>query len=138
MRIQVRLPEVKPEVYQEVGVCPRCGGKAFRRYGQKGERKVIRDMKHEEVKSQRYQCKQCGYRKRVYPVGVSRAQQSDRLKGMSVLLYILGLSYGGVSDFLGAVGVYISKTTVYNNVQEAGERARAFYSVLRNDLELVM
>ncbi len=43
---------------------------------------------------------------------------------MSVLLYILGLSYGGVSDFLGAMGVYISKTTVYNNVQEAGERAR--------------
>ncbi len=124
MRIEVRLPEVKPGVYQEVGMCPKCGGRAFRRYGKKGERKVIRDLQHEEVQSQRYQCEQCGYRKRVYPVGVSRAQQSDRLKGMSVLLYILGLSYGGVSDFLGAMGVYISKTTVYNNVQEAGERAR--------------
>ncbi len=124
MRIEVRLPKVEPEVYREVGVCPKCGGTAFRRYGQKGERKVIRDLRYEEVESQRYQCKRCGYRKRVYPVGVSRAQQSDRLKGMSVLLYLLGLSYGGVSDFLGAAGAYISKTTVYNNVQEAGERAR--------------
>ncbi len=124
MRIEVRLPKVEPEVYREVGVCPKCGGTAFRRYGQKGERKVIRDLRYEEVESQRYQCERCGYRKRVYPVGVSRAQQSDRLKGMSVLLYLLGLSYGGVSDFLGAVGAYISKTTVYNNVQEAGEKAR--------------
>jgi transposase-like protein len=108
MRIEVRLPKVEPEIYREVGVCPKCGGKAFRRYGKKGERKVIRDLRYEEVESHRYQCKQCGYRKRGYPVGVSRAQQSDRLKGMSVLLYILGLSYGGTSDFLGAVGVYIT------------------------------
>ncbi len=108
MRIEVRLPKVEPEIYREVGVCPKCGGKAFRRYGKKGERKVIRDLQHEEVESHRYQCKKCGYRKRVYPVGVIRTQQSDRLKGMNVLLYILGLSYGGVSDFLGAVGVYIT------------------------------
>ena len=59
---------------------------------------------YEEVESQRYRCKKYGYRKRVYPVGVSRAQQSDRLKGMSVLLSILGLSYGGGSDFPGAAG----------------------------------
>ena len=124
MRIGVRLPKVEPGAYREAGVCPQCGSKAFRRYGKKGERKVIRDLRYEEVESQRYQCKQCGYRKRVYPVGVSRAQQSARLKGMSVLLYILGPSYGGVSDFLGAVGVCTSKMTVYNNVQEAGEMAR--------------
>lgn len=43
---------------------------------------------------------------------------------MSVLLYVLGLSYGGVSDFLGAMGVWISKTTVYENVQAAGVASR--------------
>jgi transposase-like protein len=46
------------------------------------------------------------------------------LKGITVLLYVLGLSYGGVSDFTVAMGCAVSKTTVYNNVQEAGEKAR--------------
>jgi transposase-like protein len=55
---------------------------------------------------------------------VSNAQQSDRLKAMSVLLYVLGISYGGVSDFLTAFGLGISKTTVYDNVQAAGMAAR--------------
>lgn len=43
---------------------------------------------------------------------------------MSVLLYVLGLSYGGVADFLHALGVPIGKTTVYENVQAAGVQAR--------------
>jgi transposase-like protein len=61
---------------------------------------------------------------RVYPCGVSDAQQSDRLKGITVLLYVLGLSYGAVSDFVGALDCYVCKTTVYNNVQDAGRKAR--------------
>jgi len=60
----------------------------------------------------------------VYPTGVSQAQQSDRLKALSVLLYVLGISYGGVSDVLEAMGVGIGKTTVYRNVQEAGLASR--------------
>jgi transposase-like protein len=60
----------------------------------------------------------------VYPRGVSGAQQTDRLKGITVLLYVLGLSYGAVADFLVAMGCAVSKTTVYNNVQGAGKQAR--------------
>jgi transposase-like protein len=41
------------------------------------------------------------------------------------LLYVLGLSYGAVEDFLFALGVAVSKTTVYNNVQEAGITSRS-------------
>lgn len=49
---------------------------------------------------------------RVYPPGVSQgAQQTARLKAMRVLLYVLGLSYGGVTDFLNALGVPLGKTT---------------------------
>jgi transposase-like protein len=66
----------------------------------------------------------CGRTYRHYPVGVSQAEQSQALQGMSVLLYVLGLSYGAVSDFLGALGVFISKTTVYRNVQAAGVASR--------------
>jgi transposase-like protein len=43
---------------------------------------------------------------------------------MSVLLYVLGLSYGGVADFLNAIGLDIGKTTAYDNVQAAGFETR--------------
>jgi len=55
---------------------------------------------------------------------VSRAQHSDRLKGLAVLLYLLGLSYGAVEDALSALDRFLGKTTVYRDVQAAGERAR--------------
>ena len=55
---------------------------------------------------------------------MSHDQQSDRLKGLSVLLYVLGLSYGAVEDVLEAFNTPLSKTAVYLNVQEAGMAAR--------------
>ena len=68
---------------------------------------------------------------------MSSDQQSDRQKAISVLLYVLGLSYGAVEDLLDALGVAIGKpvvvhlrdkwgkTTVYENVQEAGMVSRS-------------
>jgi transposase-like protein len=55
---------------------------------------------------------------------VSHTQQTSQLKAITVLLYVLGLSYGAVADFLDAMGSAVSKTTVYNNVQVAGQQAR--------------
>jgi len=54
---------------------------------------------------------------------VSAAQQSSSLKALSVLLYVLGLSYQGVSDLLDALGQPVSKSSVYDNVQAAGAEA---------------
>ena len=124
MRIEVRLPLVEPDVYDELKECPKCSGRHFKPHGVQGEQKAIRDLKWEGVKSFRQRCLRCGRKTRVYPRGVSKAQQSDRLKGITVLLYVLGLSYGAVSDFVGALGSYVCRTTVYNNLQEAGRRAR--------------
>jgi transposase-like protein len=126
MRIEVRLPQVMPEVYEELGECPKegCDGRHFKPHSLKGEKKAIRDLLYQEVESFRWRCLKCKRTFRVYRQGVSEAQQSDRLKGMTVLLYVLGLSYGGVSDFTVALGCGVSKTTVYDNVQEAGEKAR--------------
>jgi hypothetical protein len=50
----------------------------------------------------RFRCLRCGATFRVYPCGVSCNQQSDGLKALSVLLYVLGLSYGAVEDLLSA------------------------------------
>ena len=126
MRISVRLPQVNPDEYHEAEQCPYgCGGQQFKRHGIKSEPKAVRDLDHDEVRSYRLKCLRCKRTFRVYPQGVSKgAQQSARLKGMSVLLYVLGLSYGAVADFLTALGLEIGKTTVYENVQAAGMKSR--------------
>jgi len=126
MRIQVRLPKIQPDKFDLPKQCPYegCSGDTFKSHGCKGEAKAVRDTDHDEVTSHRFKCATCGRTFRIYPTGVSQAQQSDRLKAISVLLYILGLSYGGVEDFLTAFGLKIGKTTVYENVQAAGVEAR--------------
>ena len=126
MRIQVRLPKIQPDECELPEQCPYegCTGDTFKPHGVKGEAKNVRDSDYEQVTSYRYRCTACARTFRVYPTGVSQAQQSDRLKAMSVLLYVLGLSYGGVEDFLTAFGLGIGKTTVYDNVQVAGVVAR--------------
>ncbi len=126
MRLKVRFPKVDPNRHELPDTCPYgCGGQAYRRHGTKGERKSLRDVGYDEVVSYRYTCEQCGRTFRVYPQGVSKgAQQSQRLRAMTVLLYVLGLSYGAVEDFVNALGCGVGKTTVYNNVQAAGEAAR--------------
>lgn len=126
MRMQVRLPKIETEAYREPEECPYedCDGRYFKAHGVKGEAKTVRDFAHERVSSYRRKCMKCQRTFRLYPAGVSGSQQSDRLKAASVLLYVLGISYGGVSDFLGAMGHAIGKTTVYDNVQAAGVQSR--------------
>jgi len=126
MRMSVILPKVKPDVYDYPDTCPyeECDGHTFQPHGTKGEVKPIRDVKHRQVRAYRVRCLKCGRTFRVYPQGVSHDQQSDRLKGLSVLLYVLGLSYGAVEDTLAALGVAIARSTVYANVQDAGVVSR--------------
>jgi transposase-like protein len=124
--MQIQLPKVEPEVCPKQEKCPYedCEGRYFKPHGVKGEIKTVRDFSYETVSSQRRKCMKCKRTFRVYPAGVSGSQQSDRLKAASVLLYVLGISYGGVADFLGALGQSIGKTTVYENVQAAGIQSR--------------
>ena len=126
MRIQVRLPRVEADHYDWPKHCPyeECAGRQFKAHGVKGEIKALRDPHCTEVIAYRRCCLTCGQTFRVYPRGVSNDQQSDRLKGLSVLLYVLGLSYGAVEDVLWAFNTPLGKTTVYKNVQEAGMAAR--------------
>jgi transposase-like protein len=48
---------------------------------------------HSAVPAHRYRCLRCKRTFRVYPQGVTHAQTSQRVKGLAVLLYLLGLSY---------------------------------------------
>jgi hypothetical protein len=72
------------------------------------------------VVAQRYRCVRCGRTFRVYPTGVSHDQTSARLKGVAVMFYVLGMSYGAVASAMNALGWPLSKVAVYYAVQEAG------------------
>lgn len=131
MHLNVRLSRVDPLHIEPPTRCPlldpkhptrKCNGTHFKAH-ELHCHKPVRDTRHTQVTARRYRCLKCQRTFHVYPTGVSRAQQSDTLKGLSVLLYILGLSYQGVSDVLDTLGFFLSKTTVYQNVQAAGRQA---------------
>ena len=122
MRLHLLLPKVNPSKRPVPTTCTfsDCSGKRFRFH--QPVTKSLRDTMHQQVEAHRYQCLKCGRTFRVYPEGVTNAQTSQRVKGLAVMLYLLGLSYGAVSLALEAIGVSFSKTHVYNTVQEAGKR----------------
>jgi hypothetical protein len=84
--------------------------------------KALRDTVYHEVQVHRYECLRCQRTFRVYPQGTNRAQTSLRVKGLAVMLYLLGLSYGAVSLALEGLGVALCKSRVYDAVQEAASR----------------
>jgi len=121
MRLKLILPVVEPGNYIKPERCPKkCSGEEF--WLRQEVRKQVRDSTYQEVSVRRYECKKCHHTFRVYPQGVSQAQFSQRTKGMAVMLYVLGLSYGAVALMMEALGLWIGKTTVYDEVQAAGER----------------
>ena len=122
MRLELRLPVVEPNEWQEPSTCPfgRCGGRHFRLH--QVVAKPVRDTVYERVLARRYQCRRCRRTFRVYPTGVNHAPTSQRVKGLAVLLYLLGLSYGAVALALEALGAYVCKSQVYEAVQAAAQR----------------
>jgi hypothetical protein len=122
MRLHLILPRVEPEEIKPPSVCPfeDCDGTHFQ-FLQAVE-KPLRDTKYSQVVAHRYQCLRCLRTHRVYPKGVSKDHISRRVKGLGILLYLLGLSYGAVSLALDALGIYMCKSRVYDAVQAAAER----------------
>ena len=122
MRLELLLPPVEPEEWQAPSVCPyaRCGGRHFRLH--QVVSKPLRDTVYQTVTARRYQCLRCRRTFRVYPTGVKRAPTSQRVKGLAVMLYLLGLSYGAVALALEALGAYLCKSQVYEAVQAAAKQ----------------
>lgn len=105
MRLSLILPVVEPKQYHEPEQCAywKCKGKHFRM--RQEVPKNVQDMQYEQVFARRYECLRCHRTFRVYPRGVLRGQFSQRIKGIGVMLYLLGLSYGAVELVLAALGI---------------------------------
>ena len=122
MRLRIVLPKVNPEAITAPTRCvyEGCGGKKFQLRQQVV--KALRDTVYQQVQVPRYQCLRCKRTFRVYPEGTTNAQTSQRVKGLAVMLYLLGLSYGATSLALEALGVPLCKSRVYDAVQEVARR----------------
>jgi hypothetical protein len=122
MRLQLILPRMEPTNMNVPSVCPYedCQGGHFRHHQQVD--KAVKDTRYATVFAERYECLRCQRTFRVYPQGATRDQMSQRVKGLGVLLYLLGLSYGATSLALEALGVYMCKTSVYEAVQAVAEK----------------
>jgi hypothetical protein len=122
MRLHLILPRVEPTGITPPTTCPYadCPGQHFRLHQEVP--KPLRDTVYPQVMARRYQCLRCQRTFRRYPPGVTLAHTSLRVKGLAVMLYLLGLSYGAVSLLLEALGAYLCKSRVYDAVQAAAER----------------
>jgi transposase-like protein len=122
MRLHMILPRVEPSEFKVPTVClyPGCGGKHLELH--QTVVKPVKDTEYQAVSAHRYRCLRCGRTFRVYPQGVTHDQTSQRVKGLGVFLYLLGLSYGAASLTLEALGVYMARSSVYAAVQAAAEK----------------
>src|SRR6266581_4853006 len=122
MRLRIILPKVNPEAITVPTRCAYAGCRGSKFYLRQEVAKPLRDTVYHEVHVHRYQCLKCKRTFRVYPEGTTHAQTSQRVKGLAVMLYLLGLSYGASSLALEAIGVSMCKSRVYDAVQEAARR----------------
>jgi hypothetical protein len=120
VRLLMILPRVEPAAIPVPDECPQCHSPHLTR-SQKVD-KPLRDTHYEEVTAHRYECLACGASFRVYPPGVDHHHTSQRTRGLGIMLYLLGLSYGATSLVLGALDCFLGKTTVYETVQAAAEK----------------
>lgn len=122
MRVRFRLLATQTQPASAPTACPHCGPRRLLRHAQ--ELRSVKDVRVERVQVQRWRCVFCRRTFRHYPQGVSASQQTAALKGLSVLLWVLGLSYDNVCATLHALGCGIAKATAWANVQQAGAHAQ--------------
>src|SRR5512135_1001937 len=120
--VVLKLPDVKRVQAERPQRCPYCAGETFQRWGQ--VRKPVRDVRCRAVWVYRYRCCHCRRTFRHYPPGVSRADQTERLKSWAVICWTLGLSHRGVSRILSGLNRRLSPMSVWRDAQEQAERLR--------------
>ena len=107
--------------------CPYCGRpNGIIHSGVRHRR--ISDLKVSAIPQRRMKCPWCQNTWTVRAEGVGHGRQrSDRLRGIGVLLYMLGLSYRAVEQFLAVLDCREGKSSVERDVAESGQKAREYH-----------
>jgi len=120
--VVLKLPDVKRKTEERPKRCPYCKGETFQRWGM--VRKPVKDVHVRQVRVYRYKCCHCTRTFRHYPEGNSRADQTERLRLLAVVMWSLGLSYRSASMILMGLKVSISFMTIWRNVQAEAQRQK--------------
>jgi transposase-like protein len=114
--VVLKLPDVKSNTETRPKACPYCQGETFQRWGKVS--KPVKDNRIDPVVVYRYRCNHCRHTFRHYPEGVDRADQTQRMRKLATICWVLGLSLRGVGVVLSAFGVSLSHMTVWRDNQE--------------------
>jgi transposase-like protein len=114
--VTLHLPEVKSYETTRPTQCPYCPGETFQRWG--GAQREVRDPQINQVMVYRYRCCQCHRTFRHYPQGVDQASQTQRMRVLAAIGWLLGMSYRGSAVYLGAFGVKLSRMSIWRDVQQ--------------------
>lgn len=118
MRLRLLVPQVNPQPVDRPAACRWCGSPLLQRH-QTVPKKVI-DTQVRETQAVRYRCTACRRTFRQYAQGVSRYRQSQRVMGLAVLLWTLGLSEWATSHVLHALEAGIHRSSVHRDRLRAG------------------
>ena len=107
--------------------CPHCSRPHGRIHCRRRLR-PISDTRLTGVAQQRLRCPWCGLTWTVRADGVGAGRhRSDRLRTLGVILYMLGLSYRAVAQFLPCLDCRGSKSSIERDVADAGAQARSLH-----------
>ncbi len=115
----LQLPVVKRKSRTRPKRCRYCQGETFQRWGKVS--KPVRDSRCRHVQVYRYRCCHCGRTFRHYPQGVDQADQTQRMRKLAAIYWVLGMSLRNVVLALSAFGVKLSHMTVWRDLQEQAE-----------------
>jgi len=120
------LPSVREAVKLD-RKCPDCHKNNGNIHSRPGQR-LIRDLKVSAIAQRRMKCPFCGLTWTIRPAGISPGRwRSDRLRGLGVILYMLGLSYRAVEKFLPCLECPAGKSSIERDVDEFGQKAREYH-----------
>ena len=122
MRLRLLVPQVKPQPSGRPKTCRWCQSSLLQRH-QTVPKRVI-DTQIRETEAVRYRCTACGRTFRHYPDGVSHYRQSQRVMGLAVLFWTLGLSEWAASHVLHALEAGIHRSSVHRDRLRAGALLR--------------
>ena len=120
--VVLKLPDVKVAAENRPSRCPACKGDTFQRWG--GQVREVKDPHVQAVVVYRYRCCRCHHTFRHYPEGIDQAQQTQRLRALAALGWVLGLSYRGIETLFAAFGVEISRMSAWRDTQERAEQLK--------------
>ena len=118
MKIRLLMPQVKPQPEGRPQACPHCGSPLLQRH--QAVPKALIDTQVRQTQAIRYRCTACGRTFRHYAQGASRYRQSQRVMGLAVLLWTLGLSQRAVAVVLAGLEAAVHRSTVLRDIHRAG------------------